>query len=212
MFTGIVEEVGQVARIERSGRLQRTAINAPLVVQDLAIGDSVSIAGACQTVVAVEPCQFIVESVAETLQRTTLGSLGTGAAVNLERALRPDSRLGGHFVLGHVDAVGHITDLVHNEDSWELNVETPPDLMRYLAPKGSVTVDGISLTVVTVTGSRFSVAVVPHTFRNTTLSDRRRGDPVNLEVDVIARYLERLLNREPPSGGLTWDELRRQGC
>ena len=197
-------------RLERRGNLQRLQVRAVRVTADLQVGDSVNVAGACQTAVAVAGETFAVESVAETLRRTTLGGLRAGDAVNLERACRLDTRLGGHLVLGHVDGVGRIVAVEPRPDSWALTVEAPAELARYIAPKGSIAVDGVSLTVVDVTGSRFAVAVIPHTFQQTTLGQRRQADQVNLEVDVIARYLERLLSAAPPTG-LTWDGLRALG-
>lgn len=200
-----------MARVERRGNVQRLTVHSAHVVQDLQIGASINIAGACQTAVAVDSAGFAVESVSQTLQGTTLGALRPGDPVNLERALRMDSRLGGHLVLGHVDAVGRIADLTRRDSGCELSVEAPDEVMRYVAPKGSVAVDGISLTVVEVTEGRFTVAVIPHTFENTTLGDRLGGDQVNLEADVIARYLERLMAGGQAPGGLTWDDLRGLG-
>jgi riboflavin synthase len=210
VFTGLVEEIGRVQRLEHRGDLQRLQVHAPGVAAGLRIGDSVNVAGACQTAVAVDAAAFTVESVAETLRRTTLGRLQIGDEVNLERACRLDTRLGGHLVLGHVDAVGRITTLEQRPDSWTVTVEAPAPLGRYIAAKGSVALDGISLTVVHVTDSRFSVAVIPHTFHHTTLARRRQSDQVNVEVDIIARYLERLLSAGPPQE-LTWDGLRALG-
>lgn len=210
MFTGLVEEVGRVRRRERRGGLQYLEIEAAQITADLRPGDSVDVAGACQTAICVTPPCFAVESVPETLARTTLGELRSGDRVNLERALRPDSRLGGHFVLGHVDGVGRVARLSPQGDSWELEIEAPADLLRYLAPKGSVAVDGISLTIAALTAPSFTVAVIPHTFLHTTLAERHRADRVNLEVDVIARYLERLL-AGGAAPGMTWESLRAAG-
>jgi len=210
VFTGIVEEIGRVQQVERRGGLQRLQILAPRVAADLQIGDSVNVAGVCQTAVAVGPASFAVESVPETLRRTTLGELRSGDAVNLERALRLDSRLGGHLVLGHVDGVGRIARLERRADGWDMTIDAPAALGRYLAPKGAIAVDGISLTVAEVSASRFTVAVIPHTFQHTTLAQRQQSDRVNLEIDVIARYLERLLSGGGRAG-LTWDDLRALG-
>lgn len=217
MFTGLVEEVATVRRLERQGDFQRLHLAARTVVEDARIGDSININGACQTIVDLSGDGFAVESVEETLKRTTLGDLKPGDAVNLERSLRPTDRLGGHLVLGHVDGVGRIRALEQRQRQWLLQVEAPAPLRRYIATKGSVTVDGISLTVAEAGDEAFTIAVIPHTFEATTLCHRRLGDRVNLEVDLIARYLERLLDSgRPPRTGpepdaLSLDALRRMG-
>lgn len=211
MFTGLVEEIGRVRRVRRQSRFQRLEIDAPRLLEDLHLGDSVNIDGVCQTVVDLDSSGFAVESVEETLRRTTLGRLQAGDPVNLERALRVDARLGGHLVLGHVDGVGRLAALEAGQESWELTVEPPAGLERYIAAKGSIAVDGISLTVAAIANQRFTVAVIPHTFEHTTLAGRRAGDPVNLEVDIIARYIERLLQGGQTAEGLTWDRLHNMG-
>ena len=220
MFTGLIEEVGRVRRVERaSAGLQRLELEAGIVSQDLALGDSVSINGACQTVVRIDGKRFCVESVEETLKRTTLGDLRSGDVVNLERALRASDRLGGHMVLGHVDGVGHIRRMEEGSGQWTVAVEPPAELGRYIAGKGSIAIDGISLTVASVSGAEvkgaevFTVAIIPHTFSHTHLPHRSVGDPVNLEVDVVARYVERLLTPDSSAkaGGLQMDDLRRLG-
>ena len=212
MFTGLVEELGRVRRTERQGAFQRLEIAATQVLSDLAVGDSVNIDGACQTAVAVDAEGFAVETVAETLARTTLGTFRVGQEVNLERALRADQRLGGHMVLGHVDGIGQIRAIGEEHQEHRIEVQTPPELVRYIAAKGSVCLDGISLTVASVSREAFTVAVIPHTFDNTTLSHRRAGDSINLEVDVIARYVERLFGGEAPStAGLSFENLRDMG-
>lgn len=215
MFTGIVEEVGTVHRVARQGAFQRLEIAAETVLEGTRIGDSININGACQTVVQLDGRSFVVESVAETLKRTTLGQLKSGDPVNLERALRLQDRLGGHLVQGHVDGVGTVRRLDQSQRQWSLCVEAPPPLRRYIAVKGSVAVDGISLTVADVDADTFTIAVIPHTFGSTALARRRRDDPVNLEVDVVARYLERLLALGPAqgeaAGPLDMDRLRGMG-
>ena len=208
MFTGLIEELGSVRGRVRRGAFQQLEIEAERVLADLQVGDSVNIDGACQTAVAIGESGFSVETVAETLARTTLGSLGIGQAVNLERALRADQRLGGHLVLGHVDGIARIRQRTERDGEHRFEIEPPPALARYIAAKGSVALDGISLTVAEVSGDAFTVAVIPHTFDNTTLSHRRAGDSVNLEVDVIARYVERLLGGESQ---LSFEDLRDMG-
>ena len=208
MFTGLIEELGSVRRRVRRGAFQQLEIEAECILTDLQVGDSVNIDGVCQTAVAVGESGFSVETVAETLSRTTLGTLGLGQAVNLERALRADQRLGGHLVLGHVDGIARIRQRTERDGEHRFEIEPPPALARYIAAKGSVALDGISLTVAEVSGDAFTVAVIPHTFDNTTLSQRRTGDSVNLEVDVIARYVERLLGEQSQ---LSFEDMRDMG-
>ena len=213
MFTGLIEEVGAVRRLQRQGAFQRLEVSARLVLEGTRLGDSININGACQTAVEVGTDYFAVESVEETLRRTTLGSLRPGDPVNLERSIRLQDRLGGHLVLGHVDGVGRISRIEQRQREWLVSVEPPPELLRYIAFKGSVAIDGISLTVAQVEGRAFTAAIIPHTFDHTTLGRRRRGDAVNLEVDVIARYVDRLLRAgDPASGtGLTLEKMRDMG-
>ena len=213
MFTGLIEEVGYVRRIERLGAgLQRMEITATTVTEDLALGASININGACQTAVATAADTFAVESVAETLRLTTLGRLKAGDPVNLERSLRPMDRMGGHFVLGHVDGVAKVHSFTGSTGSSTLRITPPEGLARYIASKGSITVDGVSLTVASVTSDdSFTIAIIPHTLAHTNLQQARAGDLVNLEVDVVARYLERLLATGTPSPGLTLDGLRNMG-
>ncbi|MCC7265167.1 MAG: riboflavin synthase [Candidatus Latescibacteria bacterium] len=213
MFTGLIEEVGAVRRVQRQGAFQRLEVSARLVLEGTRLGDSININGACQTAVELGADYFAVESVEETLQRTTLGALRPGDPVNLERSVRLQDRLGGHLVLGHVDGVGRISQIETRQREWLVSVEPPAELLRYLAFKGSIAIDGISLTVAQVEGRAFTAAIIPHTFDQTTLGRRRRGDVVNLEVDVIARYVERLLRAgDPASGtGLTLEKMRDMG-
>ncbi len=208
MFTGLIEELGSVRGRVRRGAFQQLEIAAERVLADLQVGDSINIDGVCQTVVAIGESSFAVETVAETLSRTTLGTLGIGQAVNLERALRTDQRLGGHLVLGHVDGIARLRQRTEHDGEHRFEIEPPPALTRYIAAKGSVALDGISLTVAEVSGDAFTIAVIPHTFDNTTLRHRRAGDSVNLEVDVIARYVERLLGEQPQ---LSFEDLRDMG-
>ena len=208
MFTGLIEELGNVRSRVRRGAFQQLEIAAERVLDGLQVGDSVNIDGVCQTAVAIGESSFAVETVAETLARTTLGTLGIGQAVNLERALRADQRLGGHLVLGHVDGIARIRQRTKRDGEHRFEIEPPPTLARYIAGKGSVALDGISLTVAEISGDAFTIAVIPHTFDNTTLSHRRAGDSVNLEVDVIARYVERLLGEQPQ---LSFENLRDMG-
>ena len=208
MFTGIVEEFGRVVRLETNEDCARLTVEAPTVTQDASLGDSISVNGCCLTVAAVHGSTFTADLMAETLTRTTLGSQAPGDPVNLERALRATDRLGGHIVQGHVDATAEVLDRSHGEHWDLLRVGLPREIARYVAVKGSVALDGVSLTVVDVedaqhdapdasptpgAGASLSVGLIPETLRRTTLGRRRPGERVNLEVDVMAKYAERLL-------------------
>jgi len=195
MFTGIVEGTGTVVTLahSRSGGAARLEVDAPWPAGELAVGDSVAVDGCCLTVVASIPGGFAADLVAETLRRTALGRLAAGAKVNLERPLALGGRLGGHLVQGHVDGVGRVLALQAVGEGREVRVELPEELARYVVEKGSIAVDGVSLTVAAVGRGWFAVALVPHTLAATTLGERAPGDPVHLEVDVVAKYVERLV-------------------
>ncbi len=215
MFTGIVEELGTVSRAQRQGDLQISEISAERIMTDLHEGDSINVDGACQTVTEFTNTGFTIVSVEETLRLTTLGSLHSGDRVNLERSLRPQDRMGGHIVLGHVDGVGTILHLGPGErDSTSLQVALPAPLRRYVALKGSVCVQGISLTVSAVDADSFTVAIIPYTLQHTNLHSAVSGDRVNLEVDLIARYVERLMSPNAPTpqaSRITPDRLDEMG-
>ncbi|AEB12375.1 riboflavin synthase [Marinithermus hydrothermalis] len=198
MFTGIVEEVGTIREATPSNGNLRLWIEAHTVTQDARIGDSIAVNGVCLTVVAREPHGFAVELARETLERTA-PRWAAGRRVNLERALALGDRLGGHFVTGHVDGVGRVQARRNVPGAYDLVIQAPPELARYIARKGSIAIDGVSLTVVQVEGATFSVTLIPHTLKATTLGELQEGDAVNLEVDLIARYLERLLQPTPPA-------------
>ena len=220
MFTGIVEELGRVVRLETAEDCARLTVEAPTVTQDASLGDSISVNGCCLTVAAMHGSTFTADLMAETLTRTTLGSQAPGDPVNLERALRATDRLGGHIVQGHVDATAEVLDRSHGEHWDLLRVGLPQEIARYVAVKGSVALDGVSLTVVDVedaqhdapdasptpgAGASLSVGLIPETLRRTTLGTRRPGERVNLEVDVMAKYAERLL-------GARLSKEDRQAC
>lgn len=220
MFTGIVEELGRVVRLETIEDCARLTVEAPTVTQDASLGDSISVNGCCLTVAAMHGSTFTADLMAETLTRTTLGSQAPGDPVNFERALRATDRLGGHIVQGHVDATAEVLDRSHGEHWDLLRVGLPQEIARYVAVKGSVALDGVSLTVVDVedaqhdapdasptpgAGASLSVGLIPETLRRTTLGTRRPGERVNLEVDVMAKYAERLL-------GARLGEEDRQAC
>ena len=189
MFTGIVEEAGMVEFLNE-GRLR---IGAERVLEDLAQGDSISVNGACLTAVLINSKAFEVDLVPETLRRTNLGDLEQGSTVNLERSLAANARLGGHIVQGHVDAAAKISSMEAEVDAVNVRIEAPEGLMRYIVEKGFIAVDGISLTVVKAFSSSFTTSVIPYTLKNTNLRGRKVGDLVNLEVDILAKYVESLL-------------------
>ncbi|RKY03847.1 riboflavin synthase [Candidatus Poribacteria bacterium] len=210
MFTGLVEEMGRV-EIVRRGRIVELFISASKVVEDLRVGDSIAVNGACLTATRVEPNGFWAELSPETISRTTLGQLRPGDPVNLERPLRLGDRLGGHLVLGHVDEVGVILGMREMGGSKVMSVRVSPQGMRYIVEKGSVCVDGVSLTVAAVGESSFEVALIPHTLAVTTLGLRKPGDEVNVEFDIIGKYVERLLGRGRGEEGITVEFLREHG-
>jgi riboflavin synthase len=193
MFTGIVRELGRVVSAEGAAGGLALAIEAPVTVAQLAAGDSISINGVCLTAEAVEDGHVALHAVPETLARSTLGALAAGDPVNVEPALRAGEPLGGHYVQGHVDAVGRVQSVEAEGDGLRVFVEAPPDILRYCVEKGSITVDGVSLTIAELSSDAFAVVLVPHTLEATTLSALVPGQEVNLEVDVLAKYVERLL-------------------
>jgi riboflavin synthase len=194
MFTGIIEAVGRIAALERHGVDARVHIDTgKLDMRDVRLGDSIAVSGVCLTVIGQGARDFSADVSGETLTRTKLGGLSVGASVNLEKALTPATRLGGHLVSGHVDGVAELVARHGDGRSLRLRFRAPADLSRYIAAKGSICIDGVSLTVNAVQGRELDVNIVPHTLAETTLGGLRAGDPVNIEVDIIARYLERLL-------------------
>ncbi len=203
MFTGIVEELGTVRNIQRSSEGATLEIQGSEVLTDAKVGDSIAVDGACLTIVSLTPMAFAADISAETLRRTTLGERRVGEQVNLERSLRLNDRLGGHLVLGHVDEVATICAWKNEGDASLMRVTISDNTRRYITYKGSVTVDGISLTVSDVSGDSFEVALIPHTKAVTTLGMKRIGTSVNLEVDLIARYIETLLKNSGEETGWT---------
>lgn len=216
MFTGIIEAVGRVSAIRPQGTDVSLELECEgLDLADVAIGDSVAVSGVCLTVTRLSARGFVVDVSGETLARTTFSALVPGSALNLEKALTPTTRLGGHLVSGHVDGVGRVAERYSEGRSERFVVEAPAELARYIAEKGSICVEGVSLTVNQVDGNRFHLNVIPHTLRETTLKDCDPGASVNLEVDLIARYLERLLlgaqAASPHGEGVTLEFLSRHG-
>jgi riboflavin synthase len=194
MFTGIVEAVGTIAALTpRGGDVELVVDAGSLPLAGARIGDSIAVGGACLTVTRLEGARFAADVSTETLARTTLGARGVGSRVNLERALTAGAPLGGHYVTGHVDGLARLHSLSEAARSRRLLFELPPELARYVAPKGSVTVEGVSLTVNEVEGRRFGVNLIPHTLAVTTLDELVAGSTVNVEIDIIARYIERLI-------------------
>jgi len=193
MFTGIIEELGRVREIETRGEDARIVIEARTVTEGSRDGDSISVNGVCLTALEVGPGSFAADVSKETLLRSTLGSLAAGSAVNLERAVTPATRLGGHIVQGHVDARGIFLGAEEHGESWTFRIAYPKEIGRYLVFKGSVAVEGISLTIANLTDDYFEIAVIPKTWEVTNFSELKPGDEVNLEVDVIAKYVEKIL-------------------
>ena len=201
MFTGIIQAVGAIARVEPCGSDRRIEIAAgALGLEDVSVGDSICVSGVCLTAVDIAGDRFAADVSVETLSRTTLGTLTMGSRVNLEKSLRLSDRLGGHLVAGHVDGIGRIVAIAPDARSQRWTLEVPAELARYIAAKGSVCIDGVSLTINDVEANRFGVNLIPHTVAVTTFADRRIGDAVNVEVDLVARYVERLMWSERPSG------------
>jgi riboflavin synthase len=211
MFTGIIEAAGSILSSRPTPGGRRLSIDAGPVAADAQLGASIAINGVCLTVAAVAGARLEFDVIAETLRRTNLGQLQPGHKVNLERALRPSSRLDGHFVQGHVDGAATVTRRLASEKEWVLWFRADDAVRAFLIPKGSVAIDGVSLTIATVEGDEFSVAIIPTTLRVTTLADRQVGDRVNIESDIIARTVIHHLGRVSASDGLTMDTLREHG-
>jgi len=217
MFTGIIEELGRVRGVERRGEGVRMTVEARTVIEGTREGDSIAVNGVCLTALEVGRDSFAADGSRETLQRSTLGSLRAGSVVNLERAVTPETRLGGHIVQGHVDGRGRFLSADEHGGSWTVRIAYPPELARYLVFKGSVTVEGISLTVAALADDYFEIAIIPKTWTVTNLSHLRSGDAVNLEADIIAKYVERILtvgarqSGTPQTPGLTLEKLAELG-
>lgn len=218
MFTGIIEELGQVRSVEQRGEGVRLVIEARTVMEGTREGDSISVNGVCLTAVDVRADSFSADGSRETLQRSTLGRLRAGSVVNLERAVTPSTRLGGHIVQGHVDARGRFLSATEHGGSWTIRIAYPREMARYLVFKGSVTVEGISLTVAGLADEYFEIAVIPKTWDVTNLSHLRANDEVNLEADIIAKYVERILTiapemraEQPQQSSLTMEKLAELG-
>lgn len=193
MFTGIIEEMGEIVSIQKASVSAVLSIQASKVLEETQIGDSIAVNGICLTVTTIRGQVFTADVMAETLRRSSLGKLTKGSKVNLERAMAADGRFGGHIVSGHIDGTGVIASMKREENAVWVEITTPYELLRYIVEKGSIAIDGISLTVAALTDSSFSVSLIPHTGQETTLLSKKPGDPVNLENDIVGKYVERFL-------------------
>ena len=213
MFTGIIEEVGRVARIEQHGENRRITITSKNAPKELKAGDSVSVSGVCLTALDIKPGSFSADLAPETWARTSFSRMHEGAQVNLELPMKADGRFGGHIVQGHVDGVGKLVALerIADSENFWLRIELPRDVEKYTVYKGSVCIEGISLTVATLEDRICTVAIIPHTVEMTNLNSLQPGDAVNLEADLIAKYVEKMMTREAAESTLTVEELVRQG-
>lgn len=214
MFTGIVEEMGVLRSVRRGAHSAVLSIGAETVLSDLKIGDSVAVNGVCLTATTVDAGGFTADVMHETLNRSSLGALVPGSPVNLERAMAANGRFGGHMVAGHIDGTGTITARRQDDNAVWYTVSAAPSLLRYIVEKGSIAIDGISLTVASVEADRFSVSVIPHTAAVTVLGRKRPGDIVNLETDLIGKYVEKLLRPAEdtaPKGGISLEFLMKNG-
>ncbi|MBR4425937.1 MAG: riboflavin synthase [Oscillospiraceae bacterium] len=214
MFTGIVEEVGRVRRVTAGGRAGELSIRCARVLEGTKLGDSIAVNGVCLTVTALLPDGFTADVMPETLRRSGLGTLRPGDGVNLERAMPADGRFGGHIVSGHIDGLGRITAFRREENAVWITVAASPSLLRLVVEKGSIAIDGVSLTVAAVGDGDFQVSVIPHTAKETILLDKQTGDPVNLETDIVGKYVARLLGggtAAAPAKGINLDFLAEHG-
>lgn len=196
MFTGIIEELGTLASVRKSAKSAELEVRAHTVLDGTRTGDSIAVDGVCLTVKALGRNSFLADAMPETLRRSILGSLPVGSHVNLERALLPTTRLGGHIVSGHIDGAGTIASIANEDIAHVITIGASPSILRYVVEKGSVAIDGISLTVARVADGEFSVSVIPHTFGNTNLKSKKLGDKVNIECDVVGKYVERLISTD----------------
>jgi riboflavin synthase len=213
MFTGIIEEVGRVARIEQHGENRRITLAAENVAKELKLGDSVAVSGVCLTALDIKRGSFRADLAPETWVRTSFSRLEEGALVNLELPMKADGRFGGHIVQGHVDGVGKLIALerIADSENWWLRIELPGEVEKYTVYKGSLCIEGISLTVAELAGGVSTIAIIPHTVEMTNLRSLKPGDAVNLEADLIAKYVEKMITGESAESTLTVDELVRQG-
>ena len=213
MFTGIVEEVGKIAKIEQRGENRRITIEAQNTPKELGTGQSVSVSGVCLTALDIKPRSFCADLAPETWERTSFSRIHEGALVNLELPMKADGRFGGHIVQGHVDGVGRLIafDRIADSENWWLHIEIPSDVEKYTVFKGSISIEGISLTVAKLERNRCTIAIIPHTVDMTNLGSLKPGDPVNLEADLIAKYVEKMMKADTAQSSITVEELVQQG-
>ncbi|MFY9903627.1 MAG: riboflavin synthase [Terriglobales bacterium] len=213
MFTGIIEEVGRVAKIEQHGENRRITVEAAQAPKELATGHSIAVSGVCLTALDIKPKSFCADLAPETWTRTSFSRMREGALVNLELPMKADGRFGGHIVQGHVDGVGKLIELERIQDSenWWLHIEIPAEIEKYTVFKGSICIEGISLTVAKLEANRCTIAIIPHTVEMTNLGSLKPSDPVNLEADLIAKYVEKMMKGAPEQTALTVEELMAQG-
>jgi riboflavin synthase len=213
MFTGIIEEVGKIVSIQQKGEDRRITVQAENTPKELKTGASVSVSGVCLTALDIKPKTFCADLAPETWVRTSFSRIHENALVNLELPMKADGRFGGHIVQGHVDGVGKLVSFERIEDSenWWLEIEVPAEVAKYTVYKGSLSIEGISLTVAKIEGNRCTVAIIPHTVEMTNLGSLKPGDPVNLEADLIAKYVEKMMHAEPVADSLTIERLVEQG-
>lgn len=197
MFTGLIQAVGVVKRVSDSPEGKTLSIKCPALIGDIAVDDSVAVNGVCLTATRLEPDGFIAHAIHTTLEKTSIGLLEPEQRVNLELAMRASDRLGGHLVQGHVNAIGRIAAIETRGQNWLIQIDFPADLRRYMIAEGSITLDGISLTIAELSDSRLTVSIIPHTLAHTTLGDRSAGDALNIEVDIMAKYIENFLRADP---------------
>ncbi|MBQ9708810.1 MAG: riboflavin synthase [Firmicutes bacterium] len=212
MFTGIIEEIGKIKAISRGANSAVLTVQAHKILEDVHLGDSIAVNGVCLTCTSFTKDQFTADVMHETLNRSSLGQLRIGGQVNLERAMSAEGRFGGHIVAGHIDGVGRVTDIKRDDNAIWYTIEASPEIMRYIIEKGSIAIDGISLTVAEVGRNYFKVSIIPHTASETTLSLRKTGDIVNLENDCIGKYVEKLIKPyEGKDRGITYEFLAQHG-
>lgn len=219
MFTGIIEEIGKITAVVKGQRSSQLWVQGELVMDDLKLGDSVAVNGVCLTVSQLHGNKWMADVMSETLNRSNLGDLKGGSAVNLERAMPANGRFGGHIVAGHIDGTGHIVQITKDDNAVIFEIKAPPKILRYIIEKGSIAIDGISLTVIGMTADCFKVSIIPHTVKQTILGIKKPGDLVNLENDLVGKYIESLLLNPPPktdcnqekSSSLTIDFLTEAG-
>lgn len=208
MFTGIVEEIGKIKKVTKSSKVYKIEVLADKIMCDINLGDSIAVNGICLTVSKLYEKSFEVDVMQETLNRTSLAGLTANFPINLERAMAMNGRFGGHIVSGHIDGVGEISAIKDIGNSILVDIKTNPKILHYIIEKGSITIDGVSLTVVEINSYKFSVSLIPHTFKNTVFSKKRVGDKVNLENDLIGKYIEKFMNKNE---GLSFEKLIKAG-